>query len=321
MYPRKDTRSGRDTYRCRGRDDRTTDCTMPPLPRAEIDGRVRDYIAGQVLSPGMAEGEISREAEIAAKEAAKVAAAAEREVTKIDGEIRNGKRRMLEDEPPFGPTEWREFKAELEAQRTTAAAKAAHYRQVAQDLKRPSGDLTAAVEAIRSAAAQEAAADTPTLAAQQVAIGRLFECFEVLTGPVDVPVADVDDDANRQLAEAVVEHDRARRTANKGKPAIPPRKHKYPREYVTVTSPPFDVDDAVAALAEVRDHHAREVPEPDVPPFKVKARGHDERLIYLLPMPRPEVAERFGATPLDSLRELDLSVRKGLPLRYASGPS
>jgi hypothetical protein len=40
------------------------------------------------------------------------------------------------------------------------------------------------------------------------------------------------------------------------------------------------------------------------------------RRIYLVPIPRPEVAERFGGFPLDSLQ----NVREGLPCRIASGP-
>jgi recombinase/recombinase-like zinc beta ribbon protein len=124
MYPRTDTRSGRDTYRCRGRDERTSpDCTMPPLPRAAVDGAVRAFLAQEVMSPELARGEIDREATRAAAEARREA------------------------------------------------------RRVAQAIAKPSPDLLAAVEAIRNAAADEAA-DAQGLAAQRLALGRIFDRFE-----------------------------------------------------------------------------------------------------------------------------------------------
>jgi hypothetical protein len=48
---------------------------------------------------------------------------------------------------------------------------------VAQAIAKPSPDLLAAVEAIRNAAADEAA-DAQGLAAQRLALGRIFDRFE-----------------------------------------------------------------------------------------------------------------------------------------------
>lgn len=267
FYPRKDSRSKRDTYRCRGRDERTTDCAMPPLPRALVDEAVRAYIAGHVLSPGMAAGELEAEAKKAAKEATTVAATAEAAASKIEERLKNGRVAMLDDEPPFTPPEWRDFKAELEADLTAARAKAAEAKRVASALRAPSAALMDAVEAIRDAAASEAK-DAATLGSQRVAIERIFARFEVITRPV-------------------VEADTA------------------------------GVADNVRELVE-QQNQAAEAAIADLPRFTFKARRNVEREVFIIPVPRPEVAARFGGDAMDSLHELgpgtvSQNVRNGLP--------
>ena len=264
FYPRKDTRSGRDTYRCRGRDDHATDCNMPPLPRAAVDSAVRQYVAGHVLSPGMAAGEVEREAKAAAKDAA---SAAEREASKLSAKLDNGRRRMLDDDPPFKPTEWREFKATLEAELTDARARATEAKRIAEAIKRPSGDLLTAVESIRQAAADEAT-DARSLARQRAAISRIFECFEAVGVPAE---------------------DEAR---------------------------PLSATEANLVATQAAELQ----PFEDTPEFTVKARQREAMRLVLAPIPRPEIAARLGAFPLDSLRELlgkdeMQSVRHGLPVR------
>ncbi len=268
FYPRKDSRSKRDTYRCRGRDERATDCAMPPLPRALVDEAVRAYIAGHVLSPGMAAGELEAEARKAAKEATTVAATAEAAASKIEARLKNGRVAMLDDEPPFTPPEWRDFKAELEADLTAARAKAAEAKRVASALRAPSAALLSAVEAIRRAATAEAK-DQATLGTQRAAVERIFSRFEVITRPSAPDAVEVPEGAG------------------------------------------------VAAL--VREQNAAvEAATSDLPRFTFKARGIAEREVFVVPIPRPEVAVRFGGDPMDSLHELgpgtvSQNVRQGLP--------
>jgi len=268
FYPRKDTRSKRDTYRCRGRDERITDCDMPPLPRSLVDASVRAYIAGHVLSPGMAEGELEAEAKKAAHAASKQATSAKREASKIERQLHKGRKAMLDDEPPFTPSEWRELKAKLETELRDARDRAAEATRIAAELRRPSADLLGAVEAIRQAAADEAA-DAKTLAAQRTAIERIFARFEVIASSVE------DTDA-----------------------------------------PP--ADPALADLVSRQEQAADEGIE-DVPVFRFKPkRGRPAMRVAILPVPRPEVAARFGAIPLDSLPELgsaavSQNVRDGSP--------
>jgi site-specific DNA recombinase len=118
MYPRKDTRSGRDTYRCRGRDERTTTCDMPPLPAFEVDAAVREYIAGTVFSPALAAGELGDEAKRAAKEARRVAAEAEREVRKQEDRLKRLRVEFLDG--VFTRTEYEDTRADLEAAMSSA---------------------------------------------------------------------------------------------------------------------------------------------------------------------------------------------------------
>jgi len=263
MYPRKDTRSGRDTYRCRGRDERTHICSMPPLPRADVDGAVRAYIAGHVLSPGMASGEIAAEAKEAAKEATKQAALAERDASSAERRLKSGRMLLLDEE--LTREEWREMEDEIKADLASARKRAAEARRVAEAIRNPSAELLDAVESIRSAAADEAK-DAGTLAKQRAAIERLFETFEVVAGPLE-------------------------QTA----PVVPA---------------------AVAQIVAQQEAAVEEALEDSPAEFVVKARGAGPLRVFLVPIPRPEVAERFGATPLDSLPELSSqSVRIGFPCR------
>lgn len=271
FYPRKDTRSARDTYRCRGRDERSTDCDMPPIPRRSVDDAVRAFIASEVLSPGMARGEIEAEAKKAAKDATKVATAAEREATKIAQKLDKGRRSMLDDDPPFSSAEWKALRAELEAELTDAKRRAADAKKLANDLRNPSVDLVAAVDAIRQAARAEAP-DGATLAAQRAAIERIFECFEVIAAPAE----DTEDATEIE-------------------------------------------DPAVAALvAQQAADNDEETAK--IPTFTFKVRQRPLMQAWIVPVPRPEIAERFGGIPLDSLREIGPGTvsqkdRKGLPYR------
>jgi len=276
FYPRKDTRSNRDTYRCRGRDERLTDCDMPPLPRSAVDAAVRNYIAGHVLSPGMAEGELEAEAKKAARDATKQAEVAEREASKIEKRLFNGRKSMLDDEPPFTPSEWRKLKADLEGELRVARERAAEAKRITAALRAPSADLLGAVEAIRQAAADEAA-DAKTLAAQRAAIERIFTRFEVIASSVE--------DAPAPPADPVVA-------------------------------------DLVAQQAHVAGQAVEDVPEFE---FKPK-RGRPAMRVAIVPIPRPEVADRFGAIPLDSLPELgptatSQNIRNGSPWRYSRMPA
>lgn len=263
MYPRKDTRSGRDTYRCRGRDERTHRCDMPPLPRADVDGAVRAYIAGHVLSPGMAEGEIEEEAKFAAKEATKQAATAAREAAKAGERLKRGRMLYLDEE--LTRDQWREMEAEIQTDLASAKQRESEARRVAEAIRKPSPELLDAVEAIRSAAGDEAK-DAGTLGKQRAAIERLFETFEVVAGPIDVP--------------------------------------------------PPPTDPVIAQLVAIQEAEIAHEREDSPTEFVVKARGKPALRVFLVPIPRPEVAERFGATPLDSLSELSSqSVRNGFPCR------
>jgi site-specific DNA recombinase len=270
MYPRRDTRSSRDVYRCRSRDSRTTDCNMPPLPRDAVDGAVRAYLSDRVLSPGLAEGELAAATKAAAREAAAAAAQAKRDATAAQGKLRNGQLAMLDDEPPFTPGEWSQIKGELQAALTEAKTREAEADRVAAALKAPSADLTAAVEAIRAAARGEAEG-ADTVAAQRAAITRIFSYFEVLAAPVDPDEPSEAPDAMTAQQQAAVDESLA------GEP------------------PGFE--------------------------FKPQ-RGWPRQRVMIVPVPRPEIAARFGGgTPMDALAELRPNVAQDLPWRYASGPS
>jgi site-specific DNA recombinase len=183
MYPRKDTRSGRDTYRCRGRDERTTTCDMPPLPASEVDAAVREYIASVVFSPGLATGELAGEAKRAAKAARRVAAEAEREVRKQEDRLKRLRIEFLDG--VFTRAEYEDTRADLEAAMASAREWAAESRRVAEELGDPSPGLLEAVEGLRSAAL--GVPSTPeALATQRAVLARLFERFEVATGPAEM---------------------------------------------------------------------------------------------------------------------------------------
>ena len=164
FYPRKDTRSGRDTYRCRGRDERTTRCTMPPLPRDAVDGAVRAYLARDILSPELVRGDLEAEAKRAGQEAKRAAAGAERDATKAEARIEKLRLAWLDEE--LTRAEFEETRAQLDRDLTAAKGRAAEARRVAEALRRPTADLLEAVESIRKAAASaHASAEVPRRAA------------------------------------------------------------------------------------------------------------------------------------------------------------
>jgi hypothetical protein len=182
MYPRTDTRSGRDTYRCRGRDERTSpDCTMPPLPRAYVDGRVRAFLSSEVLSPGLARGELQDEAKCAAREARKAATAAERDAAKQEQRLANLRLEWLDRTITRG--EYEEVKAELQTALTEAKRAASEARRTAEAIANPSADLLAAVESIRQAAVAEAKR-AEGVAAQRAVLERIFAYFRAITLPL-----------------------------------------------------------------------------------------------------------------------------------------
>jgi site-specific DNA recombinase len=202
MYPRRDTRSARHTYRCRGRDERATQCDMPPLPATALDAAVREWISSYVFSEGLASDALSKAAKRASADASKTATAAARQVADAESKLRNGQVAMLSDAPPFDPSDWREIQADLKAEVATAKQREVDARKIADALKRPPAELRSAAAAVREAAKAEAA-DADTVAAQRAAIERIFARFDVLTGPVDAP--DADTDAETAIGKAQTE--------------------------------------------------------------------------------------------------------------------
>jgi len=259
MYPRKDSRSRRDTYRCRGRDERSTDCDMPAVPRRELDAAVRGYIAGQVLSPGLAEGELQSEAKKAEQEAAAEAAAAAARVSKLEARLRRARDLMLDGK--LEPDEYAAMKEEMSVEMASARTRATEASRLAAQLRAPSNEIMAAVEAIRRMAADEAR-DATSVASQRTAISRLFSRFEIVSSATD-------------------------------------------------DEPPEALPDNVRALVEQQNAAVEEATE-GTPEFSYKPYGQPVRRVILVPIPRQEVAERFGWDPIDGLPELQ-NVRKGLP--------
>lgn len=245
FYPRRDSRTKRGSYRCRGRDERVSDCDMPALPGTKIDAAVRSYIANHVFSPGMASSDLETQAKAAAPDAAKQASAAEREASALQAKLERGRDMMLSDDPPFMPSEWQAHRAKVEAQITAAKKRATDARALAEDLTQPSSGLLAAVEAIRKAAVAEAA-DGETLARQRNAIGRIIERFDVAAFPAA---------AGRKLApgerELVLAQDAA--TADIIEPELEFEHKPRGRARLTVSLVPIPRGDVpLAGLADLR---------------------------------------------------------------------
>lgn len=261
MYPRKDSRSRRDTYRCRGRDERSTECDMPAVPRRDLDAAVRGYIAGQVLSPGLAEGELQSEAKKAGQEAAAEAAAAAARVSKLEARLRRARDLMLDGE--IEPDDYATMKDEMSDEMAAARSRATEARRLAAQLRAPTEEIIAAVDQIRRMAADEAR-DAQSVASQRMAISRLFSRFEIVSSALDSEEPEPLPDDVREMVE--------------------------------------QQNAAVEAAAE------------GTPEFSYKPHGQSLRRVVLVPIPRQEVAERFGWDPIDGLPELQ-NVRKGLPWR------
>lgn len=261
MYPRKDSRSRRDTYRCRGRDERSTACDMPAVPRRELDAAVRDYIAGQVLSPGLVEGELQSEAKKAAQEATADAAAATARVSKLESRLRRARDLMLDGE--IEPGEYADMKDEMSDELATAKRRATEARRLAAQLRAPSDEIMAAVDAIRRTAADEAR-DATSVASQRMAISRLFSRFEIVSSGLD-------------------------------------------------DEEPQPLPNNIRELVEQQNAAVEEATE-GTPEFEYKPYGQPLRRVILVPIPRQEVAERFGWDPIDGLTELQ-NIRQGLPWR------
>lgn len=267
MYPRRDTRSERHTYRCRGRDERSTQCDMPPLPATMLDAAVRDWIASYVFSEGLASDALSKAAKRASADASKAAAAAARQVADAESKLRNGQVAMLSDAPPFDPSDWREIQADLKAQVAAAKQRETEARKIADALKRPPAELRSAAAAVREAAKREAK-DAETVAAQRAAIERIFSRFDIVTSRPLLP-----DDSTAPMVKLSTRVPQPPKAGGK-----------------------LDSDAIGKAQTEALDD--------DLPRFAFKPQERPKLDVVLIPQPRPEIVAQVGGIPIDALPEL-----------------
>jgi site-specific DNA recombinase len=183
-----------DTYRCTGRDDRTTDCDMPPVPRAAADAAVVEYFRAHAFNPEAAREEFKAEHARAVAEAHDRAAAARMAAEKARAAAARWDAAFEEGEITIA--EWR---PRIEGQRQAAEAADAE----AEQWERRTGQLTSERAAdhvhddwqrCRDAALGEIA-DADTRDALRAALARVFDHFRVAPVENHAPVIELEGEA------------------------------------------------------------------------------------------------------------------------------
>jgi len=188
MAPRRDSGSGRLTYRCVTRLQRAAKsampCLIPALPQKAVDAAVLRYLAHDVISPGLTEREMEAEQEAALTEARKARSEANRAAKQASDRLESAQMKFLDD--TLTGDEYKVLAAKLEGQRQQAQQESAQASATIDALRDPDPGAMAAVQRLREDTGA-VATDSASLAPYRALLVKLFESFEVVQAPADAP--------------------------------------------------------------------------------------------------------------------------------------
>ena len=184
LRPRRDSGSGRRTYRCETQLRKGSTCPVPALPQELLDGAVLHYLAHDVVSPGLTARELASRQKSALFEERHRKADAERRSREAADNLEGAEIKWIEGKMP--DDRWEHWRARFEQDRLAAEQEATAATATIQAIENPDPDTVSAVERLR-ADLHSAAADPDALARYRQLVLKLFTGFELIQAPADAP--------------------------------------------------------------------------------------------------------------------------------------
>lgn len=155
---------------------------MPALPQDLVDATVTQFLAEEVISPGITSAEFDKRREAATSEARKAKATAERQERQAAARLEQAELKWLDGK--LADERYESLRDKFEGERRQAAHDAKTAAATIDALANPDPDAVAAVDRLR-ADITKATADPDALAAFRGLVVKVFDSFEIIRAPAD----------------------------------------------------------------------------------------------------------------------------------------